>query len=129
MSGENAEGLNHDVEAKKSLCATPTPRSDRCFGGIYDRGIRWHGRLRGRLRIPLESGTDLQRAADAAALAAVQDLIPSDDGDQDLAQARATARTFAQSNLEKQYGTVNEVEGKKKKKKKKKTYCCTPSSI
>lgn len=44
--------------------------------------------------------SDLQRAADAAALAAVQDLVPAADGTQDLAAARATVQTYATSNLE-----------------------------
>jgi len=43
--------------------------------------------------------TDLQRAADAAALAATQDLIRKADGTQDLSQTRATAREYAQINL------------------------------
>ena len=47
----------------------------------------------------LKVRTDMQRAADAAALAAVQDLIPAADGTQDLARARATARDFAERNL------------------------------
>jgi len=47
----------------------------------------------------LKTRTDLQRSADAAALAAVQDLIRQPDGTQDLDKARATARTYAQDNL------------------------------
>lgn len=43
--------------------------------------------------------TDLQRAADAASLAATQDLIRLADGGQDLSQARATAREYARVNL------------------------------
>jgi len=39
----------------------------------------------------LKMRTDLQRSADAAALAAVQDLIRKPDGTQDLSTARATA--------------------------------------
>ena len=42
--------------------------------------------------------TDLQRTADAAALAAVQDLIPAKDGTQDLNAARATAQSYAALN-------------------------------
>ena len=47
----------------------------------------------------LKTRTDLQRSADASALAAVRDLIRKDDGTQDLDQVRATARTYAQNNL------------------------------
>lgn len=43
--------------------------------------------------------TDLQRAADAAALAAVQDLIPADDGTQDTAAAAASVRSYVVDNL------------------------------
>jgi len=45
--------------------------------------------------------TDLQRAADAAALAAVRDLAPNELGDQTGAEdaARATAREYANSNV------------------------------
>ena len=48
----------------------------------------------------LKVRTDLQRAADAAALAAVQDLTPAANRSQDLDAARATARTYTQKNLE-----------------------------
>jgi Flp pilus assembly protein TadG len=47
----------------------------------------------------LKVRTDLQRSADASALAAVRDLIRQVDGTQDLDQVRATARTYAQENL------------------------------
>lgn len=43
--------------------------------------------------------TDLQRAADAAALAATQDLIRLADTTQDLSQTRATTQEYARSNL------------------------------
>ena len=43
--------------------------------------------------------TDMQRAADAAALAAVQELVPSTNGTQDLNRTRATVRAYAQRNL------------------------------
>lgn len=43
--------------------------------------------------------TDLQRAADAAALAATQDLIRKANATQDVGQARATARDYARTNL------------------------------
>jgi len=48
----------------------------------------------------LKIRADMQRSADAAALAAVRDLIRQPDGTQDLDQARATARTYAKDNLE-----------------------------
>ena len=41
----------------------------------------------------------LQRAADAASLAAVRDLIPNPDGTQDLAAVRATVRQFVRDNI------------------------------
>jgi hypothetical protein len=44
--------------------------------------------------------TDFLRAADAAALAATQDLIRGADGTQDLGQVRATAREYARINLD-----------------------------
>ncbi len=43
--------------------------------------------------------TDLQRAADASALAAVRDLIPTPDGTQDLDQVRATVRQYVRDNV------------------------------
>ncbi|GAB4139747.1 MAG: hypothetical protein Tsb009_08840 [Planctomycetaceae bacterium] len=43
--------------------------------------------------------TDLQRAADAAALAAVRDLIPDTNGNQDLDQVRSTVRQYAAANV------------------------------
>lgn len=42
---------------------------------------------------------DLQRTADCAALAAVQELIPDETGFQNLAAARAAAREYAAENL------------------------------
>jgi hypothetical protein len=44
--------------------------------------------------------TDLQRAADAAALAAVQDLVPGSDGTQDLDRTRSTLRSYVAENLD-----------------------------
>lgn len=43
--------------------------------------------------------TDLQRAADATALAAVRDLVPDADGSQDLSTVRATIREYAAANV------------------------------
>lgn len=48
----------------------------------------------------LKVRTDLQRSADAAALAAVQDLIRKPDGTQDLNKARATVITYARNNVD-----------------------------
>jgi Flp pilus assembly protein TadG len=48
----------------------------------------------------LKIRTDLQRSADAAALAAVQDLIRKPDGTQDLITARATAAKYASNNVD-----------------------------
>ncbi len=48
----------------------------------------------------LKVRTDLQRSADAAALAAVQDLIRLPDGSQDLNKTRDTAVTYARNNLD-----------------------------
>ncbi len=42
---------------------------------------------------------ELQRAADAAALAAVQELVPASDGSQDLNAVRQTVRSYANSNI------------------------------
>ena len=47
----------------------------------------------------LKVRTDLQRSADACSLAAAQDLVPNDDGTQDLNEPRETVRTYARSNL------------------------------
>ncbi len=43
--------------------------------------------------------SELQRSADAAALAAVIDLQPAADGTQDLATVKSTARTYANLNI------------------------------
>lgn len=43
--------------------------------------------------------TDLQRAADQAAIAAVRDLVPDTYGYQDVAQARQTVRDYVSNNL------------------------------
>ena len=48
----------------------------------------------------LKMRTDLQRAADASALAAVQTLVPSPTGVQDLDGTRTTARAYANMNLQ-----------------------------
>src|SRR5262245_37517727 len=48
----------------------------------------------------LKVRTDLQRSADASALAAVQDLIRKPDGSQDLDKARATVRNYVGENLD-----------------------------
>jgi len=48
----------------------------------------------------LKVETDLQRSAAAAALAAVQELIPAPDGTQDIAAARAAVRLYAASNTD-----------------------------
>ena len=47
----------------------------------------------------LKVRTDLQRSADASALAAVQDLIRKPDGTQDVNKARETVVTYARNNL------------------------------
>ncbi len=47
----------------------------------------------------LQKRSGLQRAADAAALAAVRDLVPDANGDQDLNKVRATIREFADANV------------------------------
>src|SRR3990172_3765588 len=47
----------------------------------------------------LKIRTDLQRSADASALAAVRDLIRKDDGTQDLNQVRETVRSYTRNNL------------------------------
>ncbi len=47
----------------------------------------------------LKVRTDLQTAADAAALAAVRELIPANHGAQNVAQARSMARSFVEANM------------------------------
>ncbi len=47
----------------------------------------------------LRHRANLQRAADAAALAGVRDLIPDTDGDQDLDAVRATIRQYVADNV------------------------------
>jgi len=47
----------------------------------------------------LKKRADLQRAADAAVLAAARDLIPDANGTQDLARVRATLRQYADLNI------------------------------
>ncbi len=48
----------------------------------------------------LKTRTDLQRVADSAALAALQDLVPASDGTQDLAATAAAVRTYATANTD-----------------------------
>jgi hypothetical protein len=48
----------------------------------------------------LKVRTDLQRAADTAALAALQDLVPLSDGTQDLHAVSATIRAYAVDNTQ-----------------------------
>jgi len=47
----------------------------------------------------LKTRAALQRAADAAALAAVRDLVPSANGTQNLAAVRETVRQYAKANI------------------------------
>jgi len=47
----------------------------------------------------LKKRADLQRAADSAALAAVRDLVPTDDGSQDIAAVHAVVKQYAASNV------------------------------
>ena len=47
----------------------------------------------------LKKRAELQRAADAAALAAVVDLVPDPYGNQDLDKVRATVRQYAADNI------------------------------
>ena len=47
----------------------------------------------------LKSRADLQRTADAAALAAVRDLVPEPDGYQDFDAVRARVREYVAANL------------------------------
>ena len=51
--------------------------------------------------------TDLQRTADAAALAAVQDLVPDSDGNQDLAAVRSAVGTYAVSNRDSSFQVLD----------------------
>jgi len=51
--------------------------------------------------------TDLQRTADAAALAAVQDLTPDADGNQDVAAVQAAVRTYARSNTDSLFNVLS----------------------
>ena len=48
----------------------------------------------------LKIESDLQRCADHAALACLQDLVPASDGTQDLDQVRATLRNYVTMNLD-----------------------------
>lgn len=47
----------------------------------------------------LKVRTELQSAADAAALAAARELVPDADGDQDLEQVRTALRAYVQENM------------------------------
>jgi len=47
----------------------------------------------------LTKRANLQRAADSAALAAVRDLVPADDGSQDASAVRAAVKQYAASNI------------------------------
>ena len=55
----------------------------------------------------LKIDCDLQRAADAAALACVQDLVPADDGTQDLDQVRATLRNYVAMNIDQSFQVLD----------------------
>ena len=55
----------------------------------------------------LKVRTDLQRTADAAALAAVQGLIPAADGTQDLDAVRTTLREYATSNTDNSFQVLD----------------------
>lgn len=47
----------------------------------------------------LKKRAELQRAADAAVLASVRDLVPDSDGNQNLDQVRSTLRQYASNNI------------------------------
>lgn len=55
----------------------------------------------------LKVRTDLQRAADAAALAATQDLAPNELGGQDLEAVRARAREYTTENLGQSFAVLD----------------------
>lgn len=85
--------------------------SSRRAGGVDRRGVL--AVLTALLLVPLiamlafsidvgyllKKRAELQRAADSAALAAVQDLIPDSLGNQNLNQTKATIRSYAGSNV------------------------------
>ena len=54
--------------------------------------------------------TDLQRAADNATLAAVQDLVPDSNGEQNLSATRARVREYARVNLRDENFTVDDAD-------------------
>lgn len=54
----------------------------------------------------LKIRTELQSAADAAALAAVRELIPDSGGNQDLDQVRQTVRDYVQVNMDNENFTI-----------------------
>ena len=55
----------------------------------------------------LKTRAALQRAADAAALAAVRDLVPSANGTQDLAAVRETVRQYAEANITAEFDVLD----------------------
>jgi Flp pilus assembly protein TadG len=55
----------------------------------------------------LKVKSDLQRCADAAALACVQDLVPADDGTQDLAAVRARLRDYVTKNSDQSFTVLD----------------------
>jgi Flp pilus assembly protein TadG len=55
----------------------------------------------------LKVRSDLQRCADAAALACVQDLVPAADGSQNLNAVRATLRSFVVANSEQSFQVLD----------------------
>ena len=54
--------------------------------------------------------TELQSAADAAALAAVRELVPNAIGEQDTNKVKATARTYAQGNMNNSSFKINDAD-------------------
>ena len=55
----------------------------------------------------LKTRSDLQRVADSAALAALQDLVPASDGTQDLVATAATVRSYAEANTDASFQILN----------------------
>ena len=85
-------------------CTSPNGRRKR-RGAIVILAAVMMIALMGMIAFALDYGyllqvrTDLQRAADAAALAALQDLVPDSNGWQDLPATSAAVRTYAVANI------------------------------
>lgn len=105
---EMTTGLSHKVISAMNRKSSLRKHSDRCArrGAVVILVVLLLIPLLMMVAFAVDYGyllkvrTDLQRAADTAALAAAQDLIPDADGNQDLDAVRARLREYVPENTE-----------------------------